>query len=234
MIKIIAFDADDTLWENEVLYIKIQEQLAQILGEYGSKEEILENLFQTEMKNLPLFGYGIKSFGLSMIETAMTTSKQQIPSAKIAEIVEMIRYMLTYKLAVYPGVEETLQALSQTYPLVMITKGDLLDQDLKVERSGLRNYFKGIEIVAKKEEQTYQTIMDKYNVQAGQFLMVGNSLRSDVLPVVALGGIGVYLENAPAWAHEHEIPPEHQTLNYHTIATLPALIPLLNQLTGKS
>ena len=234
MIKIIAFDADDTLWENEVLYIRIQEQLAAMLAEYGNRDEIVEKLFQTEMKNLPLFGYGIKSFGLSLIETAITASNRQISADKIAEILEMIRYMLTYELGVYPGVEDTLQTLAKDYPLVMITKGDLLDQDLKVERSGLRPYFKGIEIVARKEEQTYREIMEKYSVPPQHFLMVGNSLRSDVLPVVALGGIGVYLENSVAWAHEHEILPIHKKLNYHTIPAITDLVPLIKQMEAQS
>jgi putative hydrolase of the HAD superfamily len=234
MIELIAFDADDTLWENEVLYIKIQEQLADMLADYGSKEEIQKRLFQTEMKNLPLFGYGIKSFGLSLIETAIQASAQRISVEKIAEILEMIRYMLTYNLGVYPGVEETLKQLAPCYPLIIITKGDLLDQDLKVENSGLRQYFKGIEIVAKKEEQTYRNIMKQYHISPDHFLMVGNSLRSDVLPVVALGGIGVYLENAVAWEHEHHIDPSHQDLPYHTIPSLPELIPLIQKLENQS
>ncbi|MBI9050665.1 MAG: HAD family hydrolase [Anaerolineaceae bacterium] len=234
MIKMIAFDADDTLWENEVLYIKIQEQFVDILSPYGNKEEIFDHLLETETKNVPLYGYGIKSFGLSLIETAITTSKQQLPSAKIAEILDMIRYMLTYKLAVYEGVEETLQHLSKQYPLLMITKGDLLDQDLKVERSGLRKYFKGIEIVATKEESTYQEIMQRYQVAPQHFMMVGNSLRSDVLPVIALGGTGVYYENSVSWAHEHEIDPAHQVLTYQSIHHLTEVVALVETLNNQS
>jgi putative hydrolase of the HAD superfamily len=232
MIELIAFDADDTLWANETIYKQVEAHLCDMLADYGNKQEINDKLFATEMKNLPLYGYGIKSFGLSMIETAITISEQKIGNEVIAKILELINYMLTYELPVYEGVEETLQQLSKTYPLIVITKGDLLDQDMKVERSGLRQYFKGIEIVAKKEESTYVDIMEKYNVKAENFLMVGNSLRSDVLPVVSLGGIGVRYENSVAWAHEHDIDPAHTGLPYHSIHKLTELIPLIEELQG--
>ena len=230
MIKLIAFDADDTLWENEAIYKKVESHLCDMLADYGNKQEIIDKLFATEMKNLHLYGYGIKSFGLSMIETAINVSDHKIDNQVIAKILELINYMLTYELPVYEGVEETLQQLSKNFPLIVITKGDLLDQDMKVERSGLRRYFKGIEIVAKKEESTYVEILKKYDVKAESFLMVGNSLRSDVLPVVALGGIGVCYENSIAWAHEHDIDPAHDGLPYHSIHHLTELMPLVKQL----
>lgn len=230
MIETIAFDADDTLWENESLYIKIQEQLAALLAAYGTQEEILAALYQVEMKNMPLYGYGIKAFGLSLIETAISISQEKISAVEIKTILNMVNHMLTYTLPVYPGVESTLQVLSKKYPLMMITKGDLLDQEMKITRSGLRGYFRHIEVVAKKETDTYQTIMEKHHINPGSFLMVGNSLRSDVLPVVSLGGIGVLYVNEVSWAHENEIDPAHQELAYHSIHSLPELIPLLDQL----
>jgi putative hydrolase of the HAD superfamily len=230
MIEIIAFDADDTLWENEALYIKIQEQLAGLLAAYGTQEEILAALYKIEMKNMPLYGYGIKAFGLSLIETAITVSQDKIRVGDIKTILDMVNHMLTYTLPVYPGVESTLQQLSKKYPLMMITKGDLLDQEMKINRSGLRGYFKHIEVVAKKETDTYQTIMERHQIPPDSFLMVGNSLRSDILPVVSLGGIGVLYVNEVSWAHENEIDPTHKELAYHSIHSLPELIPLLDQL----
>ena len=230
MIELIAFDADDTLWENESLYIKIQEQLAGLLTAYGTQEEILAALYKIEMKNMPLYGYGIKAFGLSLIETAISISKEQISAKDITTILNMVNHMLTYSLPVYPGVASTLQQLSKKYPLMMITKGDLLDQEMKINRSGLRAYFKHIEVVAKKETETYKTIMERYHLEPGNFLMVGNSLRSDVLPVVSLGGIGVLYVNEVSWAHENEIDPAHQALTYHSIHSLPELMPLMDQL----
>lgn len=230
MVKIIAFDADDTLWENESLYIKIQEQLAELLAAYGTQEEILAALYKIEMKNMPLYGYGIKAFGLSLIETAIQVSHEKICAGNIKTILDMVNHMLTYTLPVYPGVESTLQQLSNKYPLMMITKGDLLDQEMKINRSGLRGYFKHIEVVAKKETDTYKTIMERHHLEPDSFLMVGNSLRSDVLPVVSLGGNGVLYVNEVSWAHENEIDPAHQELPYHSIHSLPELIPLLDQL----
>ena len=230
MIELIAFDADDTLWENEAIYKQVESHLCDMLAPYGNREEINNFLFKTEMKNLPLYGYGIKSFGLSMIETALSISNQQVDHMVISKILELINYMLSYELPVYEGVETTLKQLSQDYPLIVITKGDLLDQDNKVERSGLRSYFRGIEIVAKKEESTYREIMQKYEIKPKNFLMVGNSLRSDVLPVVALGGIGVFYENSISWAHEHEIHPDHEGLPYHSIQHLSELVSLIPDL----
>jgi putative hydrolase of the HAD superfamily len=230
MIELLAFDADDTLWENEALYIKIQEQLAGMLAAYGTQEEILAALYKVEMKNMPLYGYGIKAFGLSLIETAIQISQEKISVGDIKTILDMVNHMLTYTLPVYPGVESTLQELSKKYPLMMITKGDLLDQEIKIDRSGLRRYFTHIEVVAKKETDTYKTILQRHSMDPGSFLMVGNSLRSDVLPVVSLGGIGVLYVNEVSWAHENEIDPAHQDLTYHSIHSLPELIPLLDQL----
>ncbi len=204
--------------------------MAGLLAAYGTQEEILAALYKIEMKNMPLYGYGIKAFGLSLIETAIAISQEKIRVGDIKTILDMVNHMLTYTLPVYPGVESTLQQLSKKYPLMMITKGDLLDQEMKINRSGLRRYFTHIEVVAKKETDTYKTIMERHQIPPDSFLMVGNSLRSDVLPVVSLGGIGVLYVNEVSWAHENEIDPAHQALPYHSIHSLPELIPLLDQL----
>jgi putative hydrolase of the HAD superfamily len=201
-IDMIAFDADDTLWDNEVLYQNAQEGLKEILSPWGNPEVIDKALYETEMRNLPLYGYGIKAFSLSMIETAIQISKGEIHGIKILKILDIAQSMLQAEVKLRPYVRETLETLSQDYPLMVITKGDLLDQISKIKRSGLEGYFSITEVINDKTLETYRAILQRHDLLPERFLMVGNSLRSDVLPVLALGGKAVYVPAETTWKHE--------------------------------
>ena len=214
MIEWIAFDADDTLWENEKYYYQGQKQLTEILAPYQTVEMVEAELLRTETNNLPWFGYrrsisdGIKSFGLSMIETAIRLSAGAVGSAEINTILDHIRNMLKKPAELLPGVLDTLETLRHDYRLMVITKGDLLDQERKLAKSGLEDYFEAYEVVSDKlseidlRHETYARILNRHAFQPNEFVMVGNSLRSDILPVISLGGYGVYVPHKFTWAQE--------------------------------
>ncbi|MAT41683.1 MAG: haloacid dehalogenase [Anaerolineaceae bacterium] len=231
MIEWIAFDADDTLWENERYYRDTQEKLGQIVAPYLNGENIEKILYQTEMENIPHYGYGLKSFGLSMIETAIQLSNQTISSREINQILHLIRDMVNHPVEVFSGVIETLEQLKSGYKLVVITKGDLLDQERKLANSRLSNYFEWMEVVSEKDEATYKSLLNRHGIQPESFLMIGNSLRSDVLPLVNLGAVGVHLLQAYTWEHEKVKNPEDHSQNYYSvnhISELPGLVNTLN------
>ena len=208
---ILAFDADDTLWHNERLYAAAQERFRQLLGRYHEPAWIDEHLYQTEVRNLAHFGYGIKAFALSMIETALELTEQRICGDEIQVILDIARGMLEAEVELLDGVAATLAQLSGRCPLMLITKGDLRDQEVKLARSGLDRYFKQVEIVSDKHRANYEAILRRHAVPAGRFLMVGNSLRSDILPVLELGGSAVYIPYELTWTHEAaDLPPEGQ------------------------
>ena len=202
IIDVIAFDADDTLWHNESLYAAAQERFQELLHTYHPDDGALDQLYATEMANLPLFGYGIKSFALSMIETAVRLSGSEIAASAIAEIIEIAKEMKQAPVGLLQHVEPVVQSLSRSYKLMLITKGDLLDQERKVANSGLAAYFDHVEILTDKNEEVYRTVLEKHRIVPERFLMVGNSLRSDILPVVALGARAVYIPYHLTWAHE--------------------------------
>jgi putative hydrolase of the HAD superfamily len=207
MFDLIAFDADDTLWHTEDLYVASQERFRQLLARYHSPEWIDEKLFATEMRNLATFGYGIKGFVLSMIETAIELTEGRIGGGEIQRIIDMGREMLSADIRLLDGVAETVAALSQRYPLMIITKGDLFDQETKIARSGLGPHFRHVEIVSDKTEAAYAALLKRHGLAPERFLMVGNSLRSDILPVVGLGGRAVYIPYHLTWAHEQVSEP---------------------------
>jgi putative hydrolase of the HAD superfamily len=202
-IEFIAFDADDTLWENEIHYLHAQDKLKSLLSRYLSPQDLDERLYETEANNLAFYGYGIKSFTLSMIETAITLTQGHIQAAEIAEIIGYGKGMLRAELQLMPFAAQTIRELSDSFPLMLITKGDLLDQRRKLERSGLGDYFDIVEVVSEKSRADYRGLLSKHAIQPGHFMMVGNSLRSDVLPVVAEGGYAVYIPYENTWAHEN-------------------------------
>jgi len=202
MMDMIAFDADDTLWHTEGQYQDAQEALKGILTPWAEPDDIDIHLNQTEMLNLSVYGYGTKAFVLSMIETAIHLSGGQIRGEEIEKILGLGRNMLQAEVIVLPHVIETLQTLSASDRLMIITKGDLLDQTNKITRSGLATYFEIVEVVEDKTIHAYRHILDKYRLNPGTFLMVGNSIRSDILPVLALGGKAVYIPADTTWAHE--------------------------------
>jgi putative hydrolase of the HAD superfamily len=199
---LIAFDADDTLWHNETLYEQTQFRLQKLLSGYVDEESVVDRLYETEKRNLEYYGYGIKSFTLSMIETAIELTDGQIRGRDIEQIITFAREMLETPTQLLEHVEETIAALSKTHKLMIITKGDLFDQETKIAQSGLADYFTHIEIVSEKTPDTYQSLLDKHNINPSRFLMVGNSLRSDVLPVVEVGGRAVHIPYHITWQHE--------------------------------
>jgi putative hydrolase of the HAD superfamily len=232
MFDLIAFDADDTLWHNEPLYADAENKLANLLSTYADSDTISKRLFETEIGNLEHYGYGIKSFTLSMIETAIKLSGGKIQGAEIEKIIELARNMLTNQTQLLAHVEKTVSALSKSYPLMIITKGDLLDQEVKLARASIGDYFQHVEIVSHKNQDTYADLLTRHKIEPHRFLMVGNSLKSDVLPVVELGGHGVYIPYHVTWAHEvvEHHPEDHN--GYHElehIGQLPNLIERLNQ-----
>lgn len=232
VFDLIAFDADDTLWHNETLYARAQDKFKQLLASYHSQEWIEQRLFETEMRNLQHFGYGIKAFTLSMIETAIELTEGRIRGDEIRQIVEAGKEMLQAEVQLLEGVEETLETLSASYPLMIITKGDLLDQHSKIERSGLSGYFQQIEVVNEKTQESYAAILTRHKIDPAHFLMVGNSLKSDVLPVLELGGTAVYVPYSLTWAHETNVDREVDSDHFFEIdhlKLLPGLIAELNQ-----
>jgi len=227
---IIAFDADDTLWHNERLYADAQEHFRQLLSQYHSLEWIDEQLYQTEMRNMQHFGYGIKAFALSMIETAVDLTEGRISGSEIKTIVDKAKAMLTAKVELLEHVAEAVAEVAKTYTLMVITKGDLLDQESKVARSGLAQYFRHIEIVSDKNSTTYAALLQRHALAPERFLMVGNSLRSDILPVLELGAVAVYVPHALTWAHEIAEAPQAGQPGYYEIEHLGLLPGLLETL----
>jgi putative hydrolase of the HAD superfamily len=233
MIEIIAFDADDTLWQNETLFHEAQGEFGQILSAWETAEKVNQVLSSTEMRNLPIYGYGIKAFTLSMLETALQVSHGELKSTTIQEILDLGRSMLTAEVRVLPHVEETLQTLSKSYRLMVITQGDLLDQTHKVSRSGLENYFSLVEVVNHKTPQAYQLLINKYHLDLNTFLMVGNSLRSDIAPVLALGGRAVHIPAGTTWELDllADFNPDQE--GFFEINSIRKLLALVNELETK-
>jgi putative hydrolase of the HAD superfamily len=227
MFDVIALDADDTLWDNEYLYSEAKKKFIQLLSECSDPSACARRLDEIEMENVRCYGYGIKSFILSMIEAALELSEGRVAAEKIAAILGFARQMLSAEVRLIDGVGETLASLAQAYPLMLITKGDPSEQLRKIEDSGLGVYFRWVEVVADKSPAIYRSILERYGLQAERFLMVGNSLRSDILPVLEIGGQAVLIPYANTWAHEMNVG---ETL--HTYATLADLRQLPGYLQG--
>lgn len=202
MITTVGFDGDDTLWHTENAYAGAESFYQELLARYLSVEEVKERLFATEMANLSLYGYGVKSFVLSMIETALAISGNQISAGEIAMIVENGKTMLEREPEPIDGAEETLRAMAAHFRLLLITKGDLIDQESKLAQTGMGEHFHEIEIVSAKDEQTYTRVLKRHRVTGSEFVMVGNSVRSDVLPAIAAGACAVHVPYNITWAHE--------------------------------
>ncbi|SHE81385.1 putative hydrolase of the HAD superfamily [Bacteroides faecichinchillae] len=203
-IKVIAFDADDTLWSNEPFFQEVEKQYTTLLDSYGTSPEISSALFQTEMKNLKYLGYGAKAFTISMIETALLVSKQRISACDIEKIINLGKSLLEMPIELLPEVKKTLEVLKgkSKYKLVVATKGDLLDQENKLERSELFSYFDHIEVMSDKTEKEYLRLLKILQIDPSEFVMIGNSLKSDIQPVLSLGGYGVHIPFEVMWKHE--------------------------------
>ncbi len=195
----IGFDADDTLWENEVFFHKAQIKFKKLHPHIKDPDG---EIFQIEKKNIKLYGYGIKGFILSLIEASAKYSSNQTNIENITEILNIGKEMLTHQLELLPGVEETLKYLSDQFKFIMITKGDLFDQQRKIQESGLSKYFSSIEIVSENDETAYSYILAKHGILPKNFIMVGNSLKSDILPVTKIGGTGIFIPHQFTWIHE--------------------------------
>lgn len=230
-ITTVAFDADDTLWENETIFRNTESACKEFFRPWVTPDKLEKKLYETEIKNLELFGYGIKGFMLSMIETAIEMTEGRVTGQEVQRIIDLGRQMLTHPVHLFDRVIETVEKVKSRYQIMIITKGDLFDQELKIARSGIADMFEHIEIVSEKREPTYEKIMSKYDIDPDEFLMVGNSVKSDILPVVSLGGHAVHIPFHTTWVHE-EIHPEENEGGYHElndIAELTELLPKLRQ-----
>lgn len=225
MIDTIAFDGDDTLWHNESLFSMTQDRFRALLAHAVDPADIDRRLLEAERANLRVYGYGIKGFVLSMIETAVDLTDGRIGGRDIQSLIDFGKAMLDHPVDLLDGVAEVVEALSGRHRLLLITKGDLFDQESKIARSGLAERFDAVEIVSEKDPDTYRRVLDRHGVEPGRFVMVGNSVRSDVLPVLAVGGHAVHVPYAITWAHEEAAPP---TENYRRIDRLRDLPPLLD------
>jgi putative hydrolase of the HAD superfamily len=228
---VIAFDADDTLWHTEYLYSEAQEKYKQLLAHYLSADEIEKKLYDTEIRNLQHFGYGIKAFTLSLIETAIELTQGQITSGEIQAMLDVGKTMLSAEVRLIDHAADTLAMLTNAHTLMLITKGDLYDQESKIMRSGLAPHFRHIEIVSTKSPQTYQALLTKYQITPSRFLMIGNSPRSDILPVLAIGGHAVYIPYPITWMHEVADLPPTDHIGYFQLENLGQLPELLTRLT---
>jgi putative hydrolase of the HAD superfamily len=230
VIDVIAFDADDTLWHNETLYSVAQDRLRELLAPYDRDNGVTDELYETEMGNLPYFGYGIKSFTLSMIETAIRMSRGEIEAGDIQKIIDMAKEMKQAPVRLLDHVEEVIQVLSESHRLMLITKGDLLDQERKIARSGLALHFDHIEVLTDKTVDIYRALLAKYRIMPEHFIMVGNSLRSDILPVVSLGAGAVHIPYHLTWAHETVPVHPDEPLGYVELEHIGLLPELVGQL----
>ena len=225
--KIIAFDADDTLFVNEPYFLEVEQQFCELLTDYLSPDELSKELFKTEIENLSLYGYGIKGYILSMIEAALKISNNKVSIEIIEKIIALGKELLQKPIELLGGVEETLKALHGKYKLVVATKGDLKDQQSKLQRSGLAHYFHHIEVMSDKHEINYQHLLTRLEIEPKDFLMIGNSLKSDILPVLNLGGFAIHIPFHTTWEHE-KITYEIQHPNFKTIANIKDVLNFVN------
>jgi putative hydrolase of the HAD superfamily len=225
-LKVIAFDADDTLFVNEPYFQETEQKFCNLMSDYLSQQGLSQELFRIEIQNLELYGYGIKGYILSMIEAAMNISNKTISIEVISKIIEYGKELLEKPIELLDGVEETLSQLQGNYKLIVATKGDLKDQQSKLHRSGLGHYFHHIEVMADKQEVNYIKLLKRLEINADEFFMIGNSLKSDVLPVLAIGGFAVHIPFHTTWEHEkvsHKV--EHP--NFKTVEKITDVLPIL-------
>jgi len=222
MFDVIAFDADDTLWHNEHNFTNIQNRFCEMLHSHDP-ELVKQNLSDLHIRNIEIFGYGIKGFILSILETFLELRDGKVESREIRQILKFGRDMLNAPIELLPDVFDVILELSQEYTLMLITKGDLIDQEKKISNSGLLNFFKEIEIVSDKTEESYKKILKRYKVDSPRFLMVGNSMRSDIVPVVQIGANAVYIPYQSTWEHEKDHP--HLDIGKYSVLENIGLLP---------
>jgi putative hydrolase of the HAD superfamily len=225
----VGFDADDTLWHNERFFRLTQDRFEQLLADYADRAHLHQRLLAAERRNIAHYGFGIKGFTLSMIETALDVTENRVPAAVIRELIEAGQEMLRHPIDLLPHARETVQAAAQNHKVLLITKGDLLDQERKLAQSGLGDLFDGVEIVSDKTPATYQALLQRHGVGATQAMMVGNSMKSDVRPMVALGGWGVFVPHGLTWELEHAEPPTNTT-RFRELPSLAGIPQLLHEI----
>jgi len=226
-IKVIGFDADDTLWVNETYFRDAEVAFAQLLSPYETLNKIDQELFKMEMKNLPLYGYGVKGFVLSMVETAIELSNNNVSAKTMKAILDIGKDMLEKPIELLDGVETVLKECSKNYRLILATKGDLLDQERKLEKSGLLDYFHHIEVLSDKKEANYSRLLNHLDIKPSEFLMIGNSLKSDILPLVNIKAHAIHVPFHTTWIHEQVAEEETNGKAYKTVKSLNHLLELL-------
>ncbi len=224
-IDLIAFDADDTLWENESHYTTALEKLCTLLAPFAPAEQVSQALTEADIRNLQHYGYGIKAYTLTMLETASQIANSRLTGDIVDAILTEGKHMFAEPIVVYKHVVETLQRLASQKPLMLITRGELFEQEHRIQRSGLADYFTYIEVVKTKSIEVYRQVLAKYNIAPQRFVMIGNSLKSDILPVVALGGRAVYIPIPNPWQHDIVENPDWDSFDHiEHIGLLPELL----------
>jgi putative hydrolase of the HAD superfamily len=226
-VRCIGFDADDTLWHNENIFEEVHGRYCELLSRHHDADTVRRALYATEMRNLGLYGYGIKGFMLSSIETAIELTGGSLSVNELRELIALGRGMLDHPVELLDGAEEVLGNLAPAYRLLLITKGDLRDQERKLAKSGIAKHFHGVDIVSEKDARTYERVLRRHEVEPSRFLMVGNSIKSDILPILALGGSGVHVPYRITWHHEHsEKPPasEGRFFEAESLLDLPEIV----------
>ncbi|CAM1367607.1 HAD family hydrolase [Tenacibaculum soleae] len=218
-IKVIAFDADDTLWVNETYFRDAENEFAKLLSGYETENKIHQELYKKEIDNLKIYGYGVKGFVLSMVECALEISNNKVNQNTINKILEIGKEMLEQPIDLLDGVEEVLQKLQGKYKLIVATKGDLLDQERKLEKSGILKYFHHTEVMSDKKDKDYLKLIKHLDIDPSELLMIGNSLKSDVLPLVKIGASAIHIPFHTTWAHE-EVSEEQKSDNYKTVSKI--------------
>ncbi len=228
-IRVIAFDADDTLWENENFFRDAEYEFCQIMAEFVPVNETVETLYRIEMQNMELYGYGIKAFMLSLIETSLVITEKKVRPEQVEAIIETGKRLLQKDVILLDGVEDLLKKLYGKFRLVVASKGDLLDQERKLKKSGLLKYFHHIEIMTNKGEKNYRELLEHLDVRPQRFMMVGNSLRSDILPVIRLGGFAVHVPYYTTWEHEQMDPAEIKSDRFFELKLIHEVLELFEE-----
>jgi putative hydrolase of the HAD superfamily len=223
-IKVIGFDADDTLWVNETYFREAEERVGILLSHFETPNKIDQELFKMEMKNLGTYGYGVKGFVLSMVELAIELSNRTVANSIISQILDIGKEMINKPIELLDGVEDVLKTLSTEYRLILATKGDLLDQERKLEKSGLLDYFHHIEVLSEKQESNYSKLLMHLDIKPSEFLMVGNSLKSDILPLVNIGAQAIHVPFHTTWQHEEVTDKETNGKSYKTVESLTEIL----------
>lgn len=226
----IGFDADDTLWHNERFFRMTHDRFAELLADFAEQDHLEERLLEAEKRNLGHYGFGVKGFVLSMIETAIEVTEERVPAAVIAKLMEAGREMLNHPIDLLPHAAEAVAHCAENHRVLLITKGDLLDQERKLAQSGLGDLFDGVEIVSDKRQSVYEDIFNRHGDGADLGMMVGNSMKSDVVPMVDAGGWGIYVPHGLTWALEVATPPDGHS-KYRQIETLNGLADLVDEIS---